>query len=1142
MKEMKIFANEKDKERMTKQQKQAITEDKNILVSASAGCGKTFTLVYRILAELGRGTPLRKILVLVFNDAAAEDLRRRLAEELYNQVLLPETEETQFFREAIDDLPNAHIGTTHSFCANMIRQYFDKIDISPTFAVAPEDTSEILMNMAMDEVLDEYFESNDQIFSLLSDIFASSRGEEAFKKSLLSIYDVIDARPNKAAFIEEIKNNYDGDFESSPFCKKLLDLFLNKFHRINEEITNLRAAISYADAGDKSKYQDLLDDMSYISNQIDYYDHQVEYYNTHAFKDIIDTFDADFANKRASNKKSDEIMTKCKAVIKQFKDIWKEFYANYNDIVFLEASFKQNSIFVIKLIEMVERFEEKFAELKKSRNILTFNDLEHKMVELLGVFGDEIKKEFEVLFVDEYQDVNETQEYIYSNLVNRQAFFVGDVKQAIYEFRLANPEIFLRRQKEYEGKEDSTSILFNKNFRSKEGILNFVNEVFSVEMTKQNCGINYAKEAMFKTEDNEIGSDVELHLFINPKKSKSEVAPLIYKLSDNKKSTKFEKLSDMQGNFIAKKIKEATTPKDGEENAEYSYSDIVIMFRKRGSSAKDIIEILKKEGIPLDCGSFLKGSSSAEKDIMHLLRVIDNPRQDIPLAGFMLSVMGGFNEKDLMSISTDFITGSCTNFYDKVVAASKAKTELGERVDAMLKKINELRIKSSFKTVGELIRTIVAEFSYDAYLMQQGDSETIELNSFIDAVESIDENNDLSKFISLYSENDANINAPSATGGNRVRIVTYHAFKGLEAPIVFLPCLDETSGSNVKDDVAYNNNGFIALDYYDTDKKTRVASFNRNVIDELNNYTDEKNEMRLLYVALTRARDKMYLLGGAGGLDKDNNPEFATTRNLGFKKKMMDFIEDFMYMKKHVMKYAINLYWHNENNEKEDVDRKKFEEPKFNEELKVVFEKYGEFAYEHKRATELSAKYSVTALNPIKEDESLVPEVFERKTNRGTIAHKIMELIDFKANTLEEVHKQVENMVKAGELTKEQTDEINLENIVKALNTDIMKKARNAKVRRELKFTMYVPACDVKDDETADDKVLVQGVIDLLAETDQEVFIVDYKLSSLPKEVLKEKYKKQLYLYKKAYESATNRKIDKMYVVSLITGDEVEID
>ena len=206
MQEMKIFASDEIKEKLTTEQKQAIAEDKNILVSASAGSGKTYTLVYRILAELGRGTPLKKILVLVFNDAAAEELRQRLARELYNQILLPETEETQFFREAIDDLPNAHIGTTHSFCANMIRQYFDKIDISPTFAVANEDTTSILMNMAMDEVLDEYFESNDEVFSTLSDIFASSRGEEAFKKSLISIYNIIDARPEKEEFIEEIKN------------------------------------------------------------------------------------------------------------------------------------------------------------------------------------------------------------------------------------------------------------------------------------------------------------------------------------------------------------------------------------------------------------------------------------------------------------------------------------------------------------------------------------------------------------------------------------------------------------------------------------------------------------------------------------------------------------------------------------------------------------------------------------------------------------------------------------------------------------------------------------------------------------------------------------------------------------------------
>ena len=1135
MQEMKIFASDEIKEKLTTEQKQAIAEDKNILVSASAGSGKTYTLVYRILAELGRGTPLKKILVLVFNDAAAEELRQRLARELYNQILLPETEETQFFREAIDDLPNAHIGTTHSFCANMIRQYFDKIDISPTFAVANEDTTSILMNMAMDEVLDEYFESNDEVFSTLSDIFASSRGEEAFKKSLISIYNIIDARPEKEEFIEEIKKNYDVDGDGNAFTNMLLSLFRNKLHRIKEEIANLKEDIQYADAGEKSKYQDLLEDMSYISNKIDYFDKC-------SFRDVIDTFDEEFTSKRASSKKSDEIMVKCKAVIKFFKDLWKTFYSKYNNVEYIETSFNQNKIFVLKLIEMVQRFEEKFAELKKSRNILTFNDLEHKMVELLKVFGEEIKKDFDVLFVDEYQDVNKTQEYIYSHLINREAFFVGDVKQAIYEFRLADPQIFLDRQEKYEKDENSVSIQFNKNFRSKDGILNFVNEIFSVEMTKANCGIDYLHDSMFKTETKEIGSDVELHLFITPKKPDGEENNTIYKLSEHKHNKKYEKISDMQGNFIAKTILDTVGKKTNPKGEYYKYSDIVILFRKRGSTARDIIEKLKNENIPLDCGSFLKGSSSAEKDIMNLLRVIDNPRQDIPLAGFMLSIMGGFNEKDLMDISSNFLDQRYSNFYDKVLEVSKSETDLGNRVKEMLDKIDELRIKSSFKTVGELIRTIVGEYSYDAYLMQQGDSETIELNAFIDAVESIDENNDLSKFISLYSENEASIDTPSVVGGNRVKISTYHAYKGLEAPIVFLPGLDEASGINQKDDVAYNNNGFIALDYYDIDKKTKVTSFNRAIVEELNDYTEEKNEMRLFYVALTRAKDKMYLLGGAGGLDKDNNPTFATTRELGFKKKMMDFIEDFMYLKKHVMKYATNLFWHNEVNEKEIAIREEFVEPEVDSELKPILEGYGDFVYDFDESTKLSAKYSVTALNPIKEDESVVPEVFERKTNLGTIAHKIMELINFKSTTYEQVNSEVQRMVKEGELTKEQADEINLINIARALNTDIMKIASDSRVKRELKFTMYVPACDVVDGASANDKVLVQGVIDLLIEAENGAYLVDYKLSNLGVDILKEKYKKQLYLYKKAYESATNRKIDKMYIVSLITGKEVEID
>lgn len=1143
MSDLNIYASEEVKEKLTEDQKKAIQHDNNILVSASAGSGKTYSLVYRILAELGRGTPLKKILVLVFNEAAGEELRLRLAKELYNQILLPETEVTPYFRAAIDDLPNAHIGTTHSFCANMIRQYFDKVDISPTFAVATEDAADILANMAMDEILNEYWTNNDEVFITLSNIFASSRGEDAFKKALSNIYTVIDARPNKEEFLEKIKAYYTKDLDSSEFGVQALVLFRNKLRQIKEEMSRLKEELDLAGPAGLAKYEDIFNDFSYISNKI-------EYFKTYSIQEIVDVYDEEFVSKSAKkNTEKDPVRAKCAALIRLFKKTWKAFFDSYKNVDFKNEGYEQNGLFVNKLIEMVSRFDEKFNELKKQRNILTFNDLEHKMVELLNVYGDTLKLDFDVLFVDEYQDVNPTQEEIYSKIINKQAFFVGDVKQAIYEFRLSDPSIFLKRKEEYDKKAGCENISFNKNFRSTDGILNFANEIFSVVMTEENSGINYKRDAMFDTEDKEIGEDVELHLFINPRKVEEEKNYGIYKLSSHIDAPIYEKVSDMQGNFIAKTIKETVGIKKNKEGKPYEYSDIVILFRKRGTTANDIIKILKKENIPVDSGSFLKGSSSSERDIMNLLKIIDNPRQDIPLVGFMLSVMGGFDEKELMEISSDVLVSKYANYYEKVLEESKKDTPLGNKVKDMLAKIAELRTKASIKTVSELIRTIIADFSYDAYLMQEGDNEAIELNSFIDAIECIDENNDLSKFIALYCETNSDFDVASVNGGNRVRIATYHSFKGLEAPIVFLPGLDERAGIVLgKEDVVYCNNGLISLSYYDTDKKTKVKSINRSIVEELRDFTDSTSNMRLFYVALTRAKEKMYLLGNIGTPDKKTQElEFATKPSIGYKLAMLDFIEEYMY-KEYMyknngrkLKLGTNVFFHEENNVKAPFEREQFVEPNVDDFIVEEIIKDGTYIYPYESATKLSAKYSVTGLNPYNEEDP-TPEKFERKTNKGTYAHKIMELIDLNAVTEEQVDAEKKKMIAAGELTTEQADVLSTKDIVEIMKTDIMKLARESKVHRELMFTMYVPANEVIDDEISTDKILVQGVIDLLIESDQGVYIVDYKLSNRSEEDLKEKYSKQLKLYKKAYETATGKKVDHTVIVSLINGKAVPID
>ena len=358
MEELKIYANEETIRRLTVDQKKAIQRDTNILVSASAGCGKTSTMVLRILAEIGRGTPLRKMLILVFNDAAGEELKQKLSEKLYEQIMSDgkdrTEEEMQFFRNAIDDMSNCHIGTTHSFCANMIRQYFDKINLSPTFGVATEDAKAILMNIAMNEVFDDYFKSGDAVFSDLCDIYASSRGEDGLKKALIKIYDVIDARPNKPAFIEQIKGYYDSDPLTGYFAKTLENEFRNKLVRYEKEIDKLKPQLEKTEIDEKVDYTDLKENFSYIKNKI-------SYFKICSFEEVVNTYDEEFIKKAAKkNTDKDPLRAMAASIIKKFKEEWKAFYNAFNNKDLIIDSFEQNKLYVGKMLEIVESFESKF--------------------------------------------------------------------------------------------------------------------------------------------------------------------------------------------------------------------------------------------------------------------------------------------------------------------------------------------------------------------------------------------------------------------------------------------------------------------------------------------------------------------------------------------------------------------------------------------------------------------------------------------------------------------------------------------------------------------------------------------------------------------------------------------------------------
>ena len=1126
------------------EQVDAIQADGEVIVSASAGSGKTTTLIHRIIAEIARGTSIKKILVLAYNNAAGEELRDRLANELYKQLLLGDEKES-LFRQAIEDLPFANIGTTHSFCSQIIRQNFETLDISPSFEILSDDTADILINAALDAVFEQYLAEQDEVFLEFGDIFSFSRSDSELREIVTRLYSIIDIRPDRDLFFKTVKESYSKDVYNCAFAEIIKQFYLDSLYVIKKQITYWQGIISMYHL--ENSYENYLrvfqNILLYISN--------CEASN---LKNIITDMDVKKVGLNlGSTKKGANIDTSyvedLKKVIAEFRTVFGDFKPVITaNMAIYEEGHKQGKIYIDKLLEIVERFEYEYKALKNQKNVLTYNDLEHKMIELLNIKGEEIKKDYDVICVDEYQDVNPTQEYIYSHLTNGITFFVGDVKQSIYEFRLADPNIFLAREREYA--KNGKAFQFHKNYRSNDEILYFVNSVFSSIMTKETADIDYAEGHDFITTAKEFGKDVQIHFFVEPSEGNPSEKTDVYSIENHQQKDKYESADEMEARFIANTIysligtprplTEEQKKNEKEINYNYRFEHFAILFRKRSAAVK-IIKALRSFNIPLDIGSFNDAESKPETELIAMLSVIDNPRQDVALVSYLQSILGGYNKNELLEIEKYRENKYTTNYYDAMLAMSKEKGPLAEKVNKTIKTIEEFRLRASFKTVAELLRDIISEFAYDAYLMQKGDSDIAEIEAYITAIESIEENSSLAKFMSVYGKRKNSEDKGGTFGGNRVRLSTYHSFKGLEVPVVFLPALEKDNYYKDLPKVTSFGNGLLAIDYYDSENKKIYKSLERIAVEWLIKRAAEKSEMRLFYVALTRAKEKMYLLSATKKVEE--LAKFGSARSYDWRKTMIQYIEDAKFNGSLNLIEDKNFFIHTELIEKDSQKIAKLVVPLKDDSVEKIIRESEKYAYPFEEATELSSSYSVSALNTaLDSEESNMPSIYEHATKAGTLNHKVMEYIDFNATTKEDIEKEIDNLVAQGHIEESDKSLINVDNLVKVMNSTAIREAANGKEKREVKFTMYVPANEVKDGVTSEDKVLVQGVIDLLFESNGETTLIDYKLTRKAGEVLKNTYKKQLYLYKKAFESAFKKKIDHLGILSLITGEYTSLN
>lgn len=910
------------------QQKVIDSRDSNILVSAAAGSGKTAVLVERIIKRItDKDNPIDidRILVVTFTNAAAKEMRERILKAVENE--LEKNPESEHLQRQHAYIHNANITTMHSFCLKIVKENFNKLDLDASVRVADTGEIELLKSDVIKEVIEEYYEryynDGEKGFIEFVEQFEDKKSDSILEEMITDLYNKAMGYPWPDMWFE-----------------KCMDIYAVKSVEEFENSNNIKSLKNYTDAvvnGWMEKYKIMLDICR--KNGFNAFE-KVLSEEYAAIQDISKAvtfdnrkvkFNYSFATMRGGDEEKnnpeekERIQIMRNGIRDEFKKLKEKIFFQTMEEAYVEVKKCEESIRAY--IDITKSFMERFKERKKEKNILDFNDFEHYAINLLTEFkdgeirftelADELASEFEEVMMDEYQDANLVQETILSAMSkNRQGinnrFMVGDVKQSIYGFRGSDPSIFVDKYNKYLADEENHQgykIILDKNFRSRQGVITTTNFIFSQIMKKELGGIEY-------DEDNMLYLGAEYPICEDGiTDEKSELVIIDTSMEEKGDTEKNLTTKEAEAHYIAARIKEMVSEsskimvfdKNNKKYRKVQYSDIVILLRAVGSTGELLNEELTREGIPCHMEQKTGYFKSFEiKNVINMLKIIDNPLQDIPLAAVLKSIFAGLNDEEIAKIRVaggknnnlynnicKYIEYGCDNKKDKDFSEEDYDFDILEYDEQLYKKLvkfmdllNEFRVKLTFTSIYDIICDLFEKTEYYNYVkaMPAGKQRQANLDmlkekaaeyekgsykglfNFIRYIEKMDKYEIDMGEASVLSESD-----------NVVRIMTIHKSKGLEFPIVFMAYMGKqfnTKDTNKKYVIDFDYG--IGMDYVDV--KTRLKSKNllkASIIFMMRQKFLEE-EIRVFYVACTRAREK--LIFTTSGINKKKILSMASSR------------------------------------------------------------------------------------------------------------------------------------------------------------------------------------------------------------------------------------------------------------------------
>ena len=1169
----------------TKEQEQAIfLRGKNIMVSAGAGAGKTRVLVSR-MAELimDKEHPIEadRFLVMTFTNAAAAEMKERIGTELEER--LEKDPDNLYLRKQIRKIRQADISTIHSFCNHLIRTHYNEIAIDPSFRIGEEGELFLLRQQAVEQVLEEAYASGRESFLQFVEAYAPGKNDTVLEEMIEDLYHFSRSFPNADGWFEKtgkeavILAGKDG-WDTSTAVTLLLSKAQKESLQIQEELYQLLESVT-EDAPEK--YTGLLQEIKEYINSLT----QAKDYNSY-YKVLSQKSISSFP--RAAKKEKEWGLYE---EVKEFHQKVREQINSQKENVFTAPAeeLQREAAVIYPLLEEYMALTKRFAEIyflcKKEKNVYDFDDLEHFALELLVESYDEqgaaqpsetakeLSKKYKMIFVDEYQDTNLVQETILEMLLNKKhnsLFTVGDVKQSIYRFRQARPDLFLRRKDQYISQADAgVSIELRDNFRSAPGVLTFTNYIFSQLMEKEFGGVDYNEKTALRPGDG------------GPMMQDEETSEILFFQKDSASALK-EVPEDIlaESAVICKRIKELI-----EEG--YHYGDMVILLRSGAGRMEPMAEFLEQEGIPVSCDNKTGYFQTREIIVMlNYLSIVDNIYQDIPMASVMLSSIGKFTEEELVKLRVlieEPVRGKYT-LYDfmRLYMQEGTEEELKKKIRDFLMNLLYFRQQKKEQPLSTLLWDIYERtgFYYDVQLMPDGEKRKENLLMLLKKAEDYEKTvfkglfyfNRYMKQLKSY-EIEMGEAGTSMEEEDVVKIMTIHKSKGLEFPVVFVSGLSKKfNRMDLNKAVLCHPELGIGMECVNTTLRFHHPSLMKKAIQEKAWKDTLEEEMRILYVAMTRAKRKLILTG----LIKSEELEAGMRASIQAQKwragSMMDWIlpimaeqfqnTDKIWLKARLFSWSdIEELFNAREREEAAFSYRHFMEEYVEGQDSSLIKKAFSHVYPNMEATKWKRKYSVSELKSLSqitlpneesvvyepdEEERIIPQFLKEEREevggaaKGTIVHKIMEMLPFaKIQTKKQLFDWIDDLEQSYPESKQISAKWLYRGIEAFLFSEQGEKIRKmdeaGKVKKELPFTVGLPVSLINQDTEAEDTVVVQGVIDACADMGNHLCLIDYKTDQIKEgeeQQLLDRYGNQMLYYKAALEQILEKRVSEIYLYS----------